>query len=175
MSTWCVLSGLPCLAWQSRYILTVYQVVYLVSQLDSALMHINQMFGDKSRMPIKLCSILQCSEICNKTFQEVYKFYWHAITCDEDVLFQELKRFVVLWCSSEKTFRLHDLLKELPLWCPNVKNFRWLLWFGLTCSCCRPVCKRAFDSFSTSSLLSSSLYLAELDVLIEMDWRNQYV
>jgi len=56
-------------------------------------------------------------------------------------------------------------------------HFKWrgrrqLLWFGMTCSCCTPVCKRAFDSFSTSSLLSLSLHLSELDVLIEKRWRN---
>jgi len=38
--------------------------------------------------------------------------------------------------------------------------------YGPACSCCRPVCKHAFDSFSTSSLLSSSVCLSELDVLI---------
>ena len=69
--------------------------------LDSALKHINQMFGDKSAMPFKLCSLLQCFEICNKTFQEVYTFYRHVLTCDEDVIFQELKRFVVWRCLSE--------------------------------------------------------------------------
>ena len=47
--------------------------------LDSALMHTNQMFGDKSRMPFKLCSTLQCSEICTKTFQELYTFYRHVL------------------------------------------------------------------------------------------------
>jgi len=47
--------------------------------LDSAVIHINQMFGDKSTMPFKLCSILQCPEICSITFQEVYKFYRHAL------------------------------------------------------------------------------------------------
>jgi len=74
--------------------------------LDSAVMHINQMFGDKSRMPFKLCSLLQCFEICSITFQEVYTFYRHVLTCDEDVLFQELKRFDVWRCLSEETCRL---------------------------------------------------------------------
>jgi len=57
----------------------------------------------------------------------------------------------------------------------NGEAERQLLWFGLTCICCRPVCKRVFHSFSTSSLLSSSFYLSELDVLIEKHWRNQYI
>jgi len=47
--------------------------------------------------------------------------------------------------------------------------------FRLSCSSCRPVCKLAFDSFSASSLLGSSLYLSEVYVLIEKHWRNQWV
>ena len=106
--------------------------------LDSVLMHINLMFGDKSRMPFKLCSILQCFEICTKTFQEVYKFYWHVLMCDEDVLFQELERFVVCRCLLEKMCRLHDLSKELSPQFPNVKNFSVSLsWFWWLHACQR--------------------------------------
>ena len=135
MSTSCVLSGLSCLLWQNLYIWTVVPIWY--PYLDSALIHINQMFRDKSKMPFKLYSILQCPEICTRTFQEVYKFYRYALSVMNMKMFFSKNRKNLLCggrrCSSEKTCKLHDFLKELPLRFPNVKDlsvslsrFRWL-------------------------------------------------
>jgi len=86
-------------------------------------MDINQMFGDKSRMPSELCSILQCSEICTKTFQEVYKFYRHVLS----VLKMFFSKIWKIYCVEDgvrrkKTCKLHELLKELPPRFPNVTD-----------------------------------------------------
>jgi len=75
------------------------------------------MFGDKSRMPFKLCFILQCSEICPKTFQEVTSFTDTYLRVMKMFFTKNWKDLLCGGVSRKKTCRLHDLFKQgFPTW-----------------------------------------------------------